>query len=456
MPSRTSFRSGAASDDGVSLIEVLVAMMIFAMLVVGIGYSLTMVLQMTRDNQARETATSLASAELDAVRAIGDPFLVLDDVRSQTVGSNTYKVTRKTSWVTPGGSVDTCGTGGGPLQYKSVSVDITWAGMLSEDNKVRTDTALVPTTRINDPTKGTILVSVLDSQGLGNPGITFTATSSSGAVATTPTNANGCSFVLKVPPGEYTVKLTNGAHKDVAQQAAPFIKQTVDAGSSARFAFQFDDQGTYKLRYASNVTSGPWPELPIGMKTTFFNTNGVYAEAVSTSALSGSTTLYPARTGYEVVAGEYVPPSGTGVPYCNSVDPEAWDPDTTTAAVGTRAETAYADPGQPSALVGIPMGVVDVTGAKGHKNVYAVSQPVAQLPGQPGCDVVMSYSFENDILKGNDEGRIALPFGTWRLYTSKKPSDPKVAVARGGISLVTPGVVDPTGLLTLDPRGVTP
>lgn len=454
MSSRMNSRALRESDDGLSLIEVLVAMMIFAMLVVGIGYSLTMILQMTRDNQARETATSLASAELDAVRAIGDPFLVLDDARSQTVGTNTYTVTRKTAWVNPGGSVDTCGTGGGPLQYKSVSVAVTWAGMLSTDNKVRTDTALVPTTRINDPNKGTILVSVLDAQGLGKPGITFTATSPSGSVATTPTNANGCSFVLKVPPGEYTVTLTNSAHKDVAQKSAPFVKQTIDAGSSAQFAFQFDKQGTYPLRYASNVTGGASPYIPTNLTTTFFNTNGVYSAVIPTSSRSGTTNLYPARTGYEVVAGEYVAQSGAGVPYCASVDPEAWAPDTG-GLVGTRAETAYADPGQTAVTVGIPMGVLEVDSGGGGQFLHAVSQSATQLPGQPGCDVPMSYSFGN-ILSGDDT-RIALPFGTWQLFTSSTAGGARSAVASGRIELETPGVVDsPTGIFTLDPRGVTP
>lgn len=455
MRTRTQSASTRSPEDGLSLIEVLVALMIFAMLVVGIAYSLTMMLQMTRDNQARETATSLASAELDAVRAIGDPFNVLNDVRTETVGNNTYTISRKTSWVTPGGSVDTCGTGGGPLQYKSVSVAITWAGMLDDDNKVRTDTALVPATRINDPSKGTILVSVLDAYGLGNPGISFTATSASGSLATTATNANGCSFILKVPPGDYTVTLNNSLHIDLNQQSAPAITLKVDAGASAQFAFQYDEQGRYPLAYASNNASGALPKIPTNLDTSFFNTNGYVTKWVPES---GSVDLYPARTGYEVVAGNFVPSSGAGVPYCSVVDPEAWDADTTTNAVGTRAATAFAEPGQTAATVGVPMGILSVSGTSGGRYLHAVSQDTAPLPGQPECDIEMKYSFGR-ILSGSDT-KIALPFGSWKLYTSNSssswPSSGHTAVAESRIDLVTPGSVDSAGLLTLDPRGVTP
>ena len=128
-----------SNDDGLSLIEVLVAMMIFSMLVVGIGYSLINILQMTRDNQARETATSLASAELDQVRAVGDPFAIGNNSHTTTVGNNTYTITRNAAWVTPGGNVGTCGTTGGPLQYKSISVSVSWASMMEGASAVYTD-----------------------------------------------------------------------------------------------------------------------------------------------------------------------------------------------------------------------------------------------------------------------------------------------------------------------------
>lgn len=458
MSSRTSVRSAAASEDGITLIEVLVAMMIFAMLVVGIGYSLMTVLQMTRDSQARETAISLASSELDMVRAIGDPFQVLNvPSRTQTVGTNTYTIKRDAAWVTPDGNVDTCGTGGGPLQYKSVTVSVSWVGMREGSSPVRTDTALMPTTRINDPSKGTILVSVIDEAGLGNEGITFTATSSSGNVVTTATNSDGCSFVLGVPPGDYTVKLTNSGYMGISQEANPTVVRTVDAGASAQFQFQYDKSGTYSMNYASNDTTPLTPKTPNDMDTTYFNVDGQY-----TTTSSDTIELYPHSSGYEIVAGNFVPASETGTS-CEAVDPAAWPDDTTKdpVAVATRAATAHAAPNGSADTVGVPMGILTVEGTRSNRYLYAVSQNAAMLPGQPSCGIQMVYSFGSMFSNwSTTTAKIALPFGSWVLYASDEWNESHGTAnefkVTSGITLLSPGVLAGDGSFALDPRGVTP
>lgn len=450
-----------SNDDGLSLIEVLVAMMIFAMLVVGIGYSLINVLKMTYDSQARETAISLASSELDAVRAIGNPFEVgSPGPRTVTVGTNTYTIIRTASWASPDGSVDTCGTGDQPLQYKTVNVTVSWAGMNS-GAAVQTDTALVPTSRINNPTLGTILVSVQDDAGLGVAGITFTATSSAGSVDTTPTNSDGCAFLLGVDPGEYTVTLTNSGYMDITQSANPALVRTVEAGSSGKFSFQYDKRGTYLLSYASNDFDTVRPLIPSNLTTTFFNTNGRYVTTVPASSLQGSINLYPAQTGYDIVAGTYVPVSGVGSPSCESVDPAAWAEDTTQtpATIGTRAPTAYTPPGGTSAVTPVPMGVLNVTGNKSARYVNAVLQSSPLLPGQPVCDIAsIRYDFGRIFPDTSSltTMKIALPFGTWRLYASSSSTALGSPIDDDRIALLTPGSMDSDGIFVLDPRGVTP
>ncbi len=461
------------SDDGLSLIEVLVAMFIFSMLVVGIGYSLLNILKMTHDSQARETAISLASSELDAVRAIGDPFKVgSPGARTVTVGTNTYTITRTAKWASPDGSVDTCGTGDQPLQYKTVSVTVSW-GSMGSGPVVQTDTALVPTSRINNPTLGTILVSVQDEAGLGVAGVTFTAKSSAGSLDTTPTNADGCAFLLGVDPGDYTVKLTSSNYMDITQSANPALVRTVEAGSSGKFSFQYDKRGIYKMSYASNDTDSTRPRIPNNLTTTFFNTNGRYVtDGVAMSSLQGSINLYPAQTGYEIVAGSYVPVSGvdpvTGIPSpsCESVDPAAWAEDSsqTPATIGTRAPTAYAPPGGTSAVTPVPMGVLTVKGNNGDGYLFAVSQTVTPLAGQPACDVATLYSFGYIFSSSSTTTqKVALPFGSWRLYVSNDSGSPSSlpghnhSVTPASITLLTPGqMVGTDDVFVLDPRGVTP
>lgn len=446
------------AEDGLSLIEMIAAMMIFAMLVVGIGFALINILQMTKDSQSRETAISIASAELDAVRAIGDPFQVFDvPSRTETVGTNDYTVSRTAVWVTPDGDVDTCGAGGAPLQYKTVSVSVSWNGMRDGAQSVKTDTALVPTSRINDPSKGTILVSVKNEAGLGNGGVTLTATETTTleSIVTTPTNSDGCSFLLGVPPGEYAVKLTSSGHIDINQDKEPQIVKEVEAGSSAQFSFQYDQQGTYVMDYASNDLVGDAPKIPSNMDTTFFNANGRYYPSVSVSNLQGTVVLYPAASGYEVVAGHFIPasPSGTS---CESVDPNAWADTTASPPVeGIRAPTTFTVPGGLADAVPIPMGVATVEGNPSYPYITAVSQPLTLLTGQPGCDEEMKYSFAGKFKQSNVKTKIALPFGTWKLYASNYSNTLGSEIDASKIELVTPGVQDGNAF-ALDPRGVTP
>ncbi len=102
--------------------------------------------------------------------------------------------------------------------------------MRDDDATVRTYTVIDPKNRINDPTKGTILVSVLGGSGAGSAGVTVTATPASPANGATalakaplPTDAQGCTYILKVTPGNYNVTVSRAGYVDVAQNATSTI-----------------------------------------------------------------------------------------------------------------------------------------------------------------------------------------------------------------------------------------
>ena len=52
---------------GIGLVEVLVALMIFSIIAIGMGYSMLSISRLTGDSTARETATNLAAAEIDRI-----------------------------------------------------------------------------------------------------------------------------------------------------------------------------------------------------------------------------------------------------------------------------------------------------------------------------------------------------------------------------------------------------
>ncbi|WP_166793280.1 type IV pilus modification PilV family protein [Cryobacterium lactosi] len=454
MASQRHAESRSENDAGLSLIEIMVSMLIFAIVAIGVSAALLSTLVIAHDNKSREVASSLAASEIDAVRANGDPFKIFN-VLDRTVNNasgGVYTIKRTTAWVTPAGVASTCGTGGGALQYKLVTVSVSWQGMRSTSDPVITDTLLAPTTRINDPTKGTILISVVDARDRGKKDVTFTVSPSLGAVTLSPTDADGCSFILQVPAGDYTIRLSNTGMVDHKQLANPDKTLPVTVGSSTSFAFKYDDAATVNLHYASNAppAPAPTPTIPPDMSATFSNSYGVFPIA----ATGTSVKLHPWEVGYQAVAGTYVDLT----PSCLSVDPESWAPDTRVSPALTRLKLP-AVPLAPLVVadVDIPMGIVDVERDGGDQWLTAVSQSDTAIPGQPACNVMMTYKFGKLMTGGGSSRyRIALPFGSWRLYTTQSATDttPTLFDKPGKMWMITAGqpMAVTGGLFALDPR----
>src|SRR5690606_5716588 len=198
----------ASEESGLSLIEVVVAMMIFGLISTGIVYTMLSMLSVSRDSRARQVATNLAAEEVDLARGLDDVVALgpADTVRE--LNGDTFYIERTVEWVSDPNSTLQCGASasGEKLRYKKVNVRVTWDGMRGASAPVQSDTVINPRERINDPLKGTILVSVLKSDGTGSSGVTVTAPPTY-ATAAPPTDSRGCSFALKVLPNTYTVKL---------------------------------------------------------------------------------------------------------------------------------------------------------------------------------------------------------------------------------------------------------
>jgi prepilin-type N-terminal cleavage/methylation domain-containing protein len=114
-----------SADSGVSLIEVLVALLVFAIIASGIVAGMTTITRMTVDNRARVTAANLASQDIDLVRAISDPFGIAGATSDIAVDGRTYHVKRSVSWVSKTGADVSCNSSTN-LLYLRVNVRVTW------------------------------------------------------------------------------------------------------------------------------------------------------------------------------------------------------------------------------------------------------------------------------------------------------------------------------------------
>jgi len=440
-----------SSDEGMSIIEVLVALMIFTVIALGVGYSSISILRMTEDIRSRQVATNLATSELDLARAAEDPFTIVNGTRTAVVSGTTFTVTRSTSWVETSGADVACGTGTGTLQAKRVNVTVTWNGKLNTTQPVRSDTLISPDTRINDPSLGTIRVSVLNVTGTGSAGVTVTVTPTTGGAVLTEqpaaTNSDGCSFALKVTPGTYRVSIARTDSIDSVQVVNPSSSVVVTAGGSVAAQFQYDYAGKFNLTYASNI-AGATPKLPDNLDTSYFSTYGTYVDSGRKSQIS----LHPVTSGYSGVAGKYIAPSQSGAG-CVSVDPAAWSAATVNnvnLAAGVRTEPVAAAP-QGQIGMNIPMGVVSVKN-NGIAYLTAVSATAPASAADPGCATAMTYTFGQVLINGSVN--VALPYGSWNLYSSSTQTGARTQITSSNLGIVGSLVGSILGgnVVTLDPR----
>jgi prepilin-type N-terminal cleavage/methylation domain-containing protein len=384
-----------AREEGFSLIEVVMAMFIFALVSTGIMYSLLSILAVSRDSRARQVASNLAAEEIDLARGVNDVVNgLVPETKVRELNGDTYTITRRVEWVTDTASALKCGASpsGDKLQYKKVNVEVTWDNMRTT-SPVRADTVVNPTERVNDPLKGTILITVLRSDGTGAQGVAVSASPSLGS-AVNPTDALGCAFALKVNPGTYTVNLSKSGFVDEKNVAvASKAGVVVTAGSTMSLSFQYDNAARYSLSVP--VAAAPTnAQRPNSLPYSFVNT---YRTHVATGT---SHNMHPDSAGYAVMAGNAT--------VCPASDPTNWPTSDDGTLLNTPLTPVGSQPGDIVAL-DVPMATVAVSGASSIP-IRAVSRA-----GAAGGDCSSSVTYTFPAMPGATR-TIALPYGAWDIY----------------------------------------
>ena len=454
----------ADRDAGLSIVEVVVALLVFAVITVGSVVAVGLTLSITSDNRSREVATNLASEAVDVARGVADVIQVTSATTTKDVGGVTYKVAQTAAWQTTTGVDATCtpaaATGNGSLFYKRLQVAVTWTGMRSPDSPVTSDTILAPNSRLNDQDTGTILIGVKDSQGAAVPGLVVTVEPDTGSstpgkaltAASKPaaTNADGCAVAIKILPGAYKVTISRSdaaPWRDASQAAAPVKTVVVAKGDSAPVPFTYELGDDYAIKYASNYTGGT-VLLPDNLKTTVLGG----PSPTTTSGTPADVWLYPLTTGYRMVAGDFRP-TGTAGGSCLSPDPSLWPAN---AAGKTAPVQPFVAASDKKASYSLPMGVTTIKLADGNdKVVRAVS--TAALNGDPGCAVPQSYEFTVKGKTAANEVTLALPYGTWAITSASSTTSTFRGVSLSGLIGTILGTVfggggAGTNVVSLDPR----
>ncbi|AMB57656.1 prepilin-type N-terminal cleavage/methylation domain-containing protein [Microterricola viridarii] len=439
----TRLRDQRDSDAGISLVEVIVAMMVFAIISLGLAYSLGTMMTQVRDARAREVATNLAAQEIDVARATANLTTLLDVVRPvTTVNGVPFTVQRTTRWITDAAAGGACGIVGGAsttgeLQYKRVAVTVTWPSSGGGTRSASSETLITPKARVSGATLGTIIVSVRKEAGAGQPGIGITV---SPAVTPAPgvTDAEGCIYITKVAPGPYTVTVNAPGYVDPDQKVNPNRVITVGAGKSGGASFSIEKAQPLQLDYGTVA-------IPKDFDTSLVHASDpVYSSIAPTTALTRTVSLYPFREGYLALGGKYVA-ANEGTPGCLSPHPGMW-PAGDRAGVYVAAKALVPVTPAPTVSTTVPMGVVTFAKNKTGTAIYAESQPAPAGSGDPGCAALtMKYKF--DVADATAPSlSLALPFGSWKLYYGSSP-DPAQVITTGLVASTVTGSV-----VTLDPR----
>lgn len=444
--------SARNEDAGFTLIEVVVAMLVFAIIATGFLMTLTAGMVTTRDTRTRIVAANLASQQIDLIRS-QNALDVENRTRDITLNGDTFHVKVAWQWQTSTGAATSCeaGIATGSLAYKRITVEVTWDNMPAGSRPVYSDTALAPRTKLSDPNLGTILVGVVDAAGVGVSGATVSLSPANG-IASVTTDSDGCAYLLKVPPAEnYSVSISKSGYVNERQVENPSASVNVAAGSTSRTSFAYDKAATYTVRYANNVASAV--TLPTNLTTTFISTYG-NAQLPSTTKTNPKTfSLYPISSGYSIVSGAYAETPENAATTCLAPDPGEWLE--TATLVGKRPDAVGATATAP-ASVSVPMGVIKITGLSGS-NKFLTAVYEGGGAGDPGCGFTTKpkYTFDDSTISSNT-AIIALPYGTWKIYRgSTSGSVSTSGQITGGMTPLTIGAVTGTGtatIVTLDPR----
>lgn len=386
-----------SDESGMSLIELVVAISIFAIVMTGVAATLAAGLALTRTNQHRSVAANLASQEMDTIRA-SDFSSLVDRSVTQNVGGITYTIYRSLTWVAHNASNGPCDGVNTAPEVLRVHVGVDWPRRRGAAI-VTSDSVITPPIGAYNPQTGHIAVRVLnrDAQPSAFTSVLLTGGTSRSAL----TNAEGCAFFAFLPAGTYNVSMNSVGYVDRQGTTSPTQIANVAIGHVTSAQFDYDRQGTIAL----SIEGHDGTEIPTNLPLTIGNTTLLPSGTRTYSGTGTSRTitgLFPSLDGYEYWAGS-----------CADADPEGVDSNGTAYHLnGVRSPAVAVAPGSSgSGNVDLALLSIQVQNSNGTP-VSGASIVTSHAP-DARCSTGESYTIGSTRSDGTIE--IAIPFGTWSL-----------------------------------------
>jgi prepilin-type N-terminal cleavage/methylation domain-containing protein len=302
-------------ESGFTLIELIIALLLLAILMTASLYAILQGLGLSRDSQDRVVASDVATQILEQLRVTSltsTGFATIpvttESLPSQTIQGATYNITQDIEWVNRGVSSSVCNSGTNSSLILRATVTVTW-GFPGESVS---DTALyAPPNGALSSNDGALPVQVDNAAGTGYDQANVTATLS-GNSTTIQTGPDGCAFFAELPyspsGSSYTITVSAPGGVDSAEQ--PTFSQsgvTVSSTESSEFvgtnAVSYDTGGTVNWTF-SPTSPPPAAGMPISVHPVSAQGLGgddMYSWANSSTTGGGVAPVYP--NGYDIFAG---------------------------------------------------------------------------------------------------------------------------------------------------------
>ncbi len=428
-------RQGAPSgDEGFTLVEILVATLVFALTATATVGILITAIRTVRENSDRVYASNLARSEIERQRELGTDFITIGNTTSTTTTpEGVFTISTTSNWVGLNQATDACEAAAPGQAYMRVHVEV--SGATISDPQV-SDTIIAPGDDSSLIDTGQLAIKVADERANPVSGVTLQVrdVAAAGATSTFITGPDGCVFVPKLAPsaswqvtvnrGGYVPRIVNGTT----------ITSAVVAAQTTRMSFEY--AAASSMEFTSSTTDFPIPAgIPLSM--------GLDPLAISPVAVTAYpktvSSLWPSVGGYQAWLGT-----------CIAADPASFAAPRTTAI----NRTWYAV--TPGAKTVAPVNAVTVRVRGLPANALVRATPAAEATGP--CKTPPTY----DLGSTDSTGvlRVELPYGKWTLTSAAAPGANQVvtlepapvASASPSASPTPTPTPTPTGIPT-DPKG---
>jgi Tfp pilus assembly protein PilV len=421
-------------EDGFGLIEVMVSAVMVIILALATLSLLDRSNQAAASSRSRATASNLAHAALNTMRAM--TFTSLRNYRSTTAttteGAIKYTVTSRADWTTDANAPLNCSSTGSATPYLKVTSTVTWPNM-GGVQPVTASSFMSPRSSDLENGAGSLVVTIHNAAGLGVPGVTVTAqgesivTDNAGCVIFQ-FLAAGATTVAWVKPNYVTPAGDAIGRQDVSIVSGKIatITPSYDVPASVGMAFKQDTTGTTSSWFSGQITTGG----------TFYKTVASTDTAWLTGRRGSFTQagLYPTTAGYGVYAGD-----------CTGNDPTVY-----VSNFPTTHPLAFVKPPPGGSVTGtayLERTTITVTGPA-RSTVRLVVTPYDTTTYRQMASCNTGFAVTGTVPGSSGTGTLTMtqdmPYGVWSVCADNNTTGNN---ARMSTSTLTPYGVIPTGTL---------